>query len=34
MTALLYALSRFYNALLEARLQQAKAEIRRHKYLQ
>ena len=34
MTALIYALSRFYNAYVEARLQQAKAEIRRHTFTQ
>ncbi len=34
MTALIYTLSRFYNAFLEARLQQAKVELRRYRYLQ
>jgi hypothetical protein len=34
MTALIYALSRFYHALLESRIRQAEIEIRRHKYLQ
>jgi hypothetical protein len=34
MTALVYALSRAYQAFLAARLRQAKMEIRRHKYLQ
>jgi hypothetical protein len=34
MTALIYALSRFYDALIEARMRQAEAEIRRHRYLQ
>lgn len=34
MTALIYALSRFYNAFLESRMRQAEIEIRRYKYLQ
>lgn len=34
MTALIYGLSRFYHAFLEARMRQAEIEIRRHKYLQ
>jgi hypothetical protein len=34
MTALIYALTRLYDALIDARMRQAQAEIRRHKYLQ
>jgi hypothetical protein len=34
MTALIYALSRFYNTIVETRTRQAMASLRRHKYIQ
>jgi hypothetical protein len=34
MTALIYALSRFYDAFIEARMRQAQAAIRHHRYIQ
>jgi hypothetical protein len=34
MTALIYALGRFYHALVKARMKQAEVEIRRHRFLQ
>jgi len=34
MTALIYAFSRAYRAIVRARMRQAAVEIRRHKYLQ
>ena len=34
MTALIYALGRLYDAFIDARMKQAQAEIKRHKYVQ
>jgi hypothetical protein len=34
MTALIYALSRFYDAFIEARMRQAQAAIKHHRYIQ